>query len=206
MADPALKEGGSISPRGSPEMWLWAAMLVAISPAISDLAIHWAQHPWSRYSMVFVGCYVLALRAEAPGPPLRWRGFALLATGLVGQMLGLLASIAFVARPFAAISIIGVSFLRGRTSLRVALLALAIVPVPSAVVRGLGGIELEDLIYRVAIAMLSPLEMGLGIEGRWVLGDGFRIRVDAIDGLAVLADHADVMAWMERVNAATARS
>jgi hypothetical protein len=195
LTDAVAKQEVPASPRGSRDWWIWAATGVALSPVLSDLAIHWGHHPWSRYSIVFAVCYALALRAESPGPPLRWQGFALLIAGLVGQMLALLASVVFVARPLAAISIIGVSFIRGKTSLRVALLALAIIPVPSALVRNMGGIQLEAGIYRIALAMLSPFEINLGIQGQWVLGDGIRIRIDAIDGLAVLFIHMFFLAY-----------
>lgn len=119
------------------DFWLWLGLALAFSPAILDLAAHWRDEAWARSSVLALYFVARGSEGRPADPPRRLQGFAFLAAGLLVQMGALAAGPESLARVGLALGLLGLALLLGRPPLRLALLFLALVPVPFALQRAL---------------------------------------------------------------------
>lgn len=116
---------------------LWLALLGAMSPTLIALAKHQLASPWAHYCLLFpLLLLALALKEENCHQRLEL-GYALIFSGLVLTLLPSLAGAELIrfARLGVPIAIIGLALLLGRPSLPVSLLALWMIPLPSALLK-----------------------------------------------------------------------
>ncbi len=173
---------------------VWGATLFALGPLIVDGLAHWVADPWSRYSAVFVGLFVLAIRGHRV-PRRRALGAALIALVLAGQITAALASTLWAARPLLPIALIGACLHLGTGGLARAAVGLWIVAVPFRVLRGLGGAELAAEIYRVAATGLSPVIGPWLIEGKQFTSGTTALTITPDQGGGVVAACLTGLAW-----------
>jgi len=116
---------------------LWLALLVAMSPTLVDLGRHHLVSPWAHYSLLFPFLLGALAREEQLARPQPGLGYALTFSGLFLTILPSLAGTELIrfARPGIPIAVIGMAYLLGRPSLPVSLLALWMIPIPSALLK-----------------------------------------------------------------------
>lgn len=115
--------------------WLWAGLAVAFSPALAELASHWREEPWARYSALALWLLprsATALRERSPG---RRDGLILVLAGLSLEVFAAAAGPAKLGRPGLVLGVLGMARALGHPPLRIAALAVFLVPVPAALVR-----------------------------------------------------------------------
>lgn len=136
---------------------LWAGLLIGFSPVLHNLIeLLWSE---PRYRYVLLGPYLmtllLAFRLGAAQVPQRARlGVALIAIGVAGQTLGIVAGTWLIARLGLPLAMLGLSFFAGRPEPRTVALAFAAVPIPDSVMQ----------------ATSPQLETALGVAASWVFG------------------------------------
>jgi hypothetical protein len=174
---------------------LWLALLLAFSPTLLGLADHWEARSWPRYSLAFLPLLIWSVRHDSAKRPLFREGLALIAVAVVGQFLASLAAVTFVARPLAAMAVIGLLLLRGLASPGTAMLALWIVPVPYMVIRDLGCDASAAALCSAAATLLSALGAPIAAVGNSLsVGEG-RLSVASPWGGLVLLVHMTGLAW-----------
>ena len=151
------------------DILLGAALLLAFSPGLYDLARHWLLHPWSRYSALFVLLVAWCSARERDAKPKRLVGAGLIAAGVVLQLLSVLSVMPAIARLALVLAAIGFMLLRGLATPRVAALAVFVVPVPHAFTDALGGGLVTQELFRGASNLLQPLGVAVGYYlDRWL--------------------------------------
>ncbi|MCP5070255.1 MAG: hypothetical protein GY946_27110 [bacterium] len=147
-------------------------VFVASGPALINLGEHWIAHAWSRYSLLFAPLLVVAVRSDqhdGSGRAQRWLGAGLIVAALVVQLAAVVVSHVQVGRPALALAVVGLLLLRDIASLRCALLALWVVPVPHPLMNALGGDTSVEWIFESAAALLAPLGFVYEISRHWVV-------------------------------------
>lgn len=113
-----------------PGVALGLATAFALSPALVDLARHWIELPWTRYSVVFVPLTIVWIARADRKPPSRdgvlWIVVSILMAALL--VAGGLRNWSRLAIP---VAVLGLCRMRGLAATKVALLALFIVPMPA---------------------------------------------------------------------------
>ncbi len=153
----------------SGDLLLWFALAIAFSPVLLDMAQHWLAEGWARYSLPFVVLLLICIADDAPQRPMRWPAAIMICTGLLSQLVAIVASVTFLARPGLALCVVGLILLRGTASPRVAVLALWFIPVPFFVMRESGGAAVAHELYEIATASIASLGGNVEIEGRRVV-------------------------------------
>ncbi len=181
-------------------------VFVASGPALVNLGEHWIAHAWSRYSLVFLPLLIVAIRSDRhddSGRAQRWLGAGLIAAALVVQLAAVIISHVQVGRPALAVAIVGLLLLRQTASLRCALLALWVVPVPHGLMNFLGGDASVEWIFESAAALLAPLGFTYDISRHWVVADTaeFHLRTVYL-GLPLLV-HLLGLGWYSCVRRST---
>jgi hypothetical protein len=165
-----------------------AALIAAFSPGLYDLGAHWIAHPWSSYSAVFVP--LLAWGAwRFRGEPAKRRapGVALLAAGMLLQLLSVLAVLPALARPALVCAAIGFLLLFGLASPGWAALALFVVPVPHTFTEILAGDAVAPELFRAAARLLHGFGFAIAADRHEVLSGSARLAIDSSQaGLPVL--------------------
>jgi hypothetical protein len=158
---------------------LGAAAILAFSPGLYDLAAHWIADPWSLYSAVFVLLLAFGAPRHARGATALPRlGAALLAGGLLLQLLAVLAVMPALARPALVLGAIGFLLLRGLASPAWAALALFVVPVPHTFTELLGGEELAPELFRAASRLLHGFGLAIAADRHEVVSGSARLAID----------------------------
>jgi hypothetical protein len=173
---------------------VWAGVALAFSPALVELLAHWRAEAWACTSALAL---YLVVRSAAGLPRARPRpilGVAALALALGLEGFALAAGPAQLARVGLAVGLFGTALLLGRPSPRVAVLFLALVPVPFAVQDALDPL-LRPILELPAAVLAStlgpPTQAGaLGLHP----GDAF-LRVYASDLGLPLAVPLAAGAW-----------
>jgi hypothetical protein len=169
------------------DAWLWAGVALAFSPALFELLAHWRDEVWARSSALALYFVLRCAAARPADPPRRAAGLAALGSGLALEIAALAAGPEPLARVGFALGLLGAALFAGRPPLRVALLFLALVPVPFALQSALDPVLrplLEKTAALLASALAAPTDaVALGLQqGERVL------RVYATDlGLPVAA-------------------
>jgi len=147
------------------ELLLWLALFAAFSPVLAELAgsLRAGFIPWT----LIVGPALLAIlmlrgigRAgtrSAAGPPL-------LVLGVLLQLLGIFAATWSLARLGLATAVVGLALYLGGPSLRVALLALGVVPVPVTLVN-LYSPRAESLLLGAVCAPAQAVGLAVSCTG-----------------------------------------
>lgn len=174
---------------------LWLALFFATSHVLADLAEHWIADPWSRYSLPFALLLVLEIWRSGPAAPNRWIGVSLIALAMLGVLGAVLASVTFAARPCLAMALIGALLYRGTTAWRTALLALWIIPVPSALMRALAGVPTGIDLFEIAAFATSPLGVEIEVQGRVIHSAATRLVVAPHHGGLVALVHLAGLVW-----------
>jgi hypothetical protein len=156
LSHPARGSPAALDAPSRPEALLWAGAALAFSPALVELARHFATDAWARPSL---GALYLVGRGAWGSPAASARpgaGLALLAGGLALEGAGIALGPASLVRPGLALGAVGMALFLGRPSLRLALLFLAVVPVPFALQTALDP-ALRPLLQTPAAALASLL-------------------------------------------------
>lgn len=162
------------------ELVLWSALALALTPCWIDLASHWRSEPWAGPSALFLALGVLTAARQRTRARARWEGLLLVAAALALMTVATGGGVARFARPAIPVAVFGLARALGRPSPAVALLALWVVPPPSAVV-GLPSPEVQQ---------------ALGSLAAVVTGDPAALRFQAIDaGTPLLACFAGIGWW-----------
>jgi len=121
------------SPWETRELLLWGALGVAFSAPWADLVRHWIDEPWARPAVLFLALFVAAAaRDRGRQIPRRGGGGLLVATGLGLSLIAFGGSLDRLGRLGIPLGIIGMARALGRPSLATSLLALWVIPPPSA--------------------------------------------------------------------------
>ena len=141
---------------------LWLALAVALSPVLWDLLHHWIEYPWSRYSLLFPALLWWLARRQEPAAAATGSGLALVLIGTAVCMLALAGGVVRAARPGLVLAVIGLCRYTGTTSLRTALLAAWLVPVPHLLAQAV-----NDATGGGLVAVAAALATGIGVEVTW---------------------------------------
>lgn len=155
-----LRGESAAAPSTREAAWLWAGLALAFSPAFAELVSHWREEPWARYSAVALWLLprsASALRERVPG---RRDGLLLVLAGLALEVFAALAGPAKLGRPGLVLGVLGMARALGHPPLRVAALAVLLVPVPAALVR-LPDPLLRPLLLAPAAALAGALGASL---------------------------------------------
>jgi hypothetical protein len=163
-----------------PEALLWAGAALAFSPALLELARHWASDVWALTSLGALyllarGAWGSPIAAARPGA-----GLALLAGGLALEGAGIALGPASLARPGFALGALGMALFLGRPSLRLALLFVAVVPVPFGLQTALDP-ALRPVLQTPAAALASLLAGPTGSVAQGLQQGARFLRVYASD-------------------------
>jgi len=173
---------------------LWLALLLAFSPTLLGLVEHWLARSWPRYSLAFLPLLIWSVWHDSAKRPLFREGLALIVVAVVGQLLATLAAVTFVARPLAALAVIGLLLLRGLATPGTALLALWIVPVPYMVIRALSG-DASGVLCSAAATLLAGVGAPVDVVGNTLSVGGDRFAVASPWGGLLLLVHMTGLAW-----------
>lgn len=168
-----------MSRRRQVDILLGAALLLAFSPGLYDLARHWLLHPWSRYSALFVLLVGWCSARERDAKPKRLVGAGLIAAGVVLQLLSVLSVMPAIARLALVLAAIGFLLLRGLATPRVAALAVFVVPVPHAFTDALGGELVTQELFRSASNLLQPLGVAVAAGEQQILAGDAVLEIDS---------------------------
>ncbi len=186
---------------------VWLALLAALSPALRDLGLHWWDHGWPRYSLVFIPLLAFAVARELGAPAYPRIVMTLIALSLVAQLFAAKAAMLALGRPFIAVAIIGLLLMKGSASLRTSMLALFIIPVPKTVATALGGMKVALMLFEFGAHVVASLgfETRITVRELVVVGDA-RMPVDIshaglpvvflLLGLAWYRAARDNLAWI----------
>lgn len=137
-----------------PVALLAAAVTIALSPVLRDLAVHWVEEPSAQYSLLFVPLAALAAVSDPVRRPIRRDGYLWLAIAAALVVFAVGAGLERVGRLAIPLAALGLARLAGRPSLARAALAAWIVPVPTALVRAAPDLE------RLVAAGLAAVGLG----------------------------------------------
>jgi hypothetical protein len=136
--------------RAGGSKWLpWIALALAFSPVLLELGEHLASEPWTRYAALFPLLLARAAAAAPRRPEASASGYAWIAAGAAVEIAGVGGGIPRFARPGLALAVIGLCRARGIADLRVAALALWMIPLPSTAL-GAASPALETALLRPA--------------------------------------------------------
>jgi hypothetical protein len=161
---------------------LGGALLVAFSLGLFELVDQWLVAPWSRYSALFVLLlgWQLARERDARPSPVLGVGLIVAAAGL--QLLSVASAVPAIARIAFVAAVMGFLLLRGFASLRVAVLAVFIVPVPSMLTELLAGQYIAEALFSGAAALLQWLGVTITSAEREVLAGDTLLRIRRYHG------------------------
>jgi hypothetical protein len=168
--------------------------MLAFSPVLQNLAEHWLTGIWPRYSLSLLPLLLWCVRCDRGGRPLRWQGLALVCAGLAVELLAARAAVLPVARPALAVAVIGVILMRGLASVRTALLALFVLPMPRLFVE-LGGLTAATHLFETGGALLSGVGLNLVVEEGLAVSGGKQLPIDAAHGGLLLLAQMMGLAW-----------
>lgn len=145
---------------------LWIALIAAISPSLIDLGHHFLASPWTWYCLFFPGLFFAVARNEPQGQRRHLWGLALLLGGLALTLLPSLGGGELIryGRPGIPLSVIGLALFAGRPSLQVSLMALWIIPIPSAALKIADPI-INKLFFALASFPYTLLSRDIQFEG-----------------------------------------
>lgn len=138
------------------DAWLWLALLVGFSPVIAEFVRGFASGsspPSTLLAPILIGVSLWRGAQLADGP--RRAGLALIAAGLLFQLVGIATrtwTFAWLGLP---IAVLGMSLWLGRPSWRVAALAFGLVPVPVSIEIAFTPIAETALLTRACAAWQS---------------------------------------------------
>jgi hypothetical protein len=140
---------------------LWIGLGIALSPSLAELGSHWLAEPWTRYSALFVPLWILAARTDPGQARPRRLGFALVALGVAISVVAVGGGVARFGRLGIVLAAVGLAVALGAPALPRALVALFIVPVPSAVASALPGLEVGSARAAAWLAQAAGIEAGV---------------------------------------------
>lgn len=187
-------EGRAETRRWLEEGALWLALLLAFSPTLLGLVEHWLARSWPRYSLAFLPLLIWSIRCDSAKRPLFREGLALIIVSVVGQLLASLAAVTFVARPLAAVAVIGLLLLRGLATPGTALLTLWIVPVPYMAIRALAG-DAPAAFCSAAATALGVLGAPVDVVDNTMRVGEARLSVTSPWGGLLIFAHMTGLAW-----------
>lgn len=158
---------------------LWLGLGVALSPSLMELARHWLAEPWSRYAALFVPLWIACARADTGPARPRPAGHLLLALGVAWAAIAVGGGMGRFGRPGIALAVVGLAAVLGRPSLARALLAAFAIPVPSAILDRVPGVE------RISAALVAGGADALGLALAWR---------PALEGVELVAGGGQVLA------------
>lgn len=166
---------------------VWVALAVALSPVLMDLFDHAATRPWARSSLIFAPLWIVAVwRERGRSTPTAW-GHAALVAAVALELFAVRVDAVRLARPALPLALIGLCRAQGLASLRTAVLACWIVPLPNFL-RGALSPQLET--HLAALAAVPFRWAGSAVEveaGRVALGEAGLALGSADAGLALVA-------------------
>jgi hypothetical protein len=182
---------------------LWIALAIAFSPALLDMGRNLAADPYDLNTLVpallLLG-YVVAQRSQrAPG---RQDGLAVLLAGLVLEILGIASMTWSLARLGVPVAIMGAARLTGFPSLRVAALALFVVPIPDFLILGASP-DLEVALASSASYVASSFGAPLVVEALELRSAEQHLNLVAQDGGLVLLPLLMTIGWFHALRAGT---
>lgn len=174
---------------------VWAALAVAFSPALADLASAASDVP-ANATIVFAAALsvVAALRDRAAGPARRGAGVALLAVASGFEILGILGGTAAATRVSVPLAILGGSQLLGRPSLVAALLTLWLVPIPIGLLEMVRA-PLEHAAAEVVAVSVRTLGAGAEAVGPMVRSANGTLEMSGRHGGVHLAHLFSMIGW-----------
>ncbi len=196
-----MAEPSSVKPRG--QSVLWGALAVALSPLLVDLATHLAETGWARGAVIFPFLLVYcAWRDTAPSRPSR-DGLVLLVLGLVVAFVSVGGGMPRIGRPGIALSVIGLARLTGRPSLRCALLALWVIPLPTQIIEALAP-GLDAAVAQLSAYIATALGVAAHVDASrvvalWLVVPSGRLELLAGDGGLPLAWTFAGLGWFVAV-------
>jgi hypothetical protein len=132
--DAAAASRGVALPLGVKLALLGGGALLAFYPLTVDLARHLSAEPWARYALLFPGLFAwCALRTRGPVAASR-SGALWIAAAVALQTLAIAGGVPRYGRPALPLALIGGARLLGLAPLRIALLPLLAIPIPTALV------------------------------------------------------------------------
>jgi hypothetical protein len=142
------------------------ALVVALSPALRELAHHQLAHAWTRYAWIPAVLVGIAAVRGGPARPAPRAGAAAMAGGVGLELLGLAGGVPALGRVGAGLAAAGWLRAGGLVSRETALLALLAVPIPSRLA-ALPSPAAERTLRDAAAAV-----WGLEVDGPAVVGPG----------------------------------
>lgn len=160
---------------------LWVALAIAFSPVLVDLSDHWVVQPWSRACLLFPGLVWLASRQDTVRPgPASW-GWALVAAGIVLELLAIGGDVVRMGRVGLVAASIGLCFAGGWSSIRVALLLVWSIPLPASVLNFASPAP-EKIVGELGARIVSLFGVGVERVGTRLEGGGSIIELLPADG------------------------
>jgi hypothetical protein len=173
---------------------LWLALATCFSPVLVDLAWHLAAEPWALYVLVFPPLLARCALREQPGAPSVRTGAALLAIGLVIELVAVGGGVVRLGRLGLPLAAIGLGRAFGLLSPRAALFSLWWVPVPQAVI-SLPSPALETAWLQVAAWPLNLLGADVAVENALARTGAGELALSAPAGGLPLAALLSGLGW-----------
>ncbi len=192
-----MAEQPSLEHRGHTVLWI--ALAAALSPLLVDLAVHEATNEWARGAAIFpLLLAYCAWRDPAPPRPAR-DGLVLLVLGVAIAFIGVGGGMPRAGRPGLALSVIGLARMTGRPSLRVALLALWMIPLPTQIIEAFAP-GLDALVANVAAHVATALGVAAHVDASrvfalWLVVPAGRLALFPGDGGLALAWSFAGLGW-----------
>ena len=146
------------------ELALWLALFAGFSPVIAQFVRveAWSAPPATLAAPVLIA--ICLWRRSAPAEPPRRAGTALIAAGLLLELIGVALRTWTVAWLGFPVAVIGMALWRGQPSWRVAVLALGLVPIPESL-RSAYTPAPETALLSAACAAWRALGVGFSCTG-----------------------------------------
>ena len=117
---------------------LWAALAAASLGVLMDLFGHWAESPWSRYSLLFFPLCAWMTRSAPVGAPAARLGMTLVALGACAEVLAIGGGFERFGRVGLALALLGMTCIHGLPGWSRRLAWMWVIPLPHLVVVTIG--------------------------------------------------------------------
>lgn len=187
---------------------LWGGLAVAFSPILQDLAETLWENPNQRYvllSLLLIGILLASGSRLRHGPQYPGVGVALLALGLMAEMLGIAAGSSLIARGGLPVAMSGVSLIVAGPDPRLLILAFGLVPLPDFLIHATSP-GFESLLSAGAGWALELMGFHLKVGGPLLHYDGARFELQAADSGIVTAILLAEVGWYSALRADLATS
>lgn len=200
---PLVSAGGTLPALPTPpwtarEGILWSALAVALSASWVDLARHGLEEPWARPAALFLPLFGLAAFRSPRGAGAPRLGAWLVAAGIGLSLLAVGGGVDRLGRLGIPLTVIGMAHALGRPPLATSLLAMWMVPPPSAVI-GAFSPGLERALAGLAAGISDTLGVPATVAPYGLEIAGATLALRPSDGGLPLAAYFAGLGWWRAV-------